>query len=130
MSLWAMMQYSNAQFQALCLILYLWTLGLIQKQISLVLLPFILVIAVVILVEETALKIYTGQSQSYRCYRIQNKLIFISVTSQRYEINILPESIMVGNDAIFKCSIPSFVTDFVYVQSASCVFRYSPSANV
>ena len=24
---------------------------------------------------------------------------------------------MVGNDAIFKCSIPSFVTDFVYVQS-------------
>ena len=109
-----MMRYSNAQFQALCLILYLWTLGLIQKQISLVLLRLILVIAV-ILVEETALKIYTGQS--YRCYRIQNKLIFISVTSQRYEINILPESIMVGNDAIFKCSIPSFVTDFVYVRS-------------
>ena len=24
---------------------------------------------------------------------------------------------MVGNDAIFKCSIPSFVTDFVFVQS-------------
>ena len=41
----------------------------------------------------------------------------ISVTSQRYEINILPESIIVGNDAVFKCSIPSFVTDFVSVQS-------------
>ena len=40
-----------------------------------------------------------------------------SVTSQRYEINILPESIIVGNDAVFKCSIPSFVTDFVSVQS-------------
>ena len=40
-----------------------------------------------------------------------------SVTTQRYEINILPESIMVGNDAIFKCSIPSFVTDFVFVES-------------
>ena len=24
---------------------------------------------------------------------------------------------MVGNDAIFKCSIPSFVTDFVSVES-------------
>ena len=24
---------------------------------------------------------------------------------------------MVGNDAIFKCSIPSFVTDFVFVES-------------
>ena len=24
---------------------------------------------------------------------------------------------MVGNDAIFKCSIPSFVTDFVFVNS-------------
>ena len=36
---------------------------------------------------------------------------------QRYEINILPESIMVGNDAIFKCSIPSFVTDFVFVDA-------------
>ena len=41
----------------------------------------------------------------------------ISVTSQRYEINILPESIIVGNDAVFKCSIPSFVTDIVSVQS-------------
>ena len=39
------------------------------------------------------------------------------MTTQRYEINILPESIMVGNDAIFKCSIPSFVTDFVFVES-------------
>ena len=41
----------------------------------------------------------------------------ILVTSQKYEINILPESIIVGNDAIFKCSIPSFVTDFVSVDA-------------
>ena len=45
------------------------------------------------------------------------RLFFISVTSQRYEINILPESIIVGNDALFKCSIPSFVSDFVYVDT-------------
>ena len=41
----------------------------------------------------------------------------LSVTNQRYEINISPESIIVGNDAIFRCSIPSFVSDFVSVDS-------------
>ena len=53
------------------------------------------------------------------CLGMCNALIgyHFSVTSQRYEINILPESIIVGNDAVFKCSIPSFVTDFVSVQS-------------
>ena len=40
-----------------------------------------------------------------------------SVTSQRYEIDILRESVIIGNDAIFKCSIPSFVSDFVSVDS-------------
>ena len=39
------------------------------------------------------------------------------VTSQRYEIDILRESVIVGNDAIFKCSIPSFVSDFVFVDT-------------
>lgn len=43
--------------------------------------------------------------------------VFFSVTAQRYEINILPESIIIGNDAIFKCSIPSFVSDFVSVET-------------
>ena len=42
---------------------------------------------------------------------------FLSVTNQKYEINISPESIIVGNDAIFKCSIPSFVTDFVFLEA-------------
>ena len=40
-----------------------------------------------------------------------------SVTNQHYEAHGLPESIIVGNDAIVKCSIPSFVTDFVSVAS-------------
>lgn len=39
------------------------------------------------------------------------------MTNQRYEINISPESVIVGNDAVFKCSIPSFVSDFVHVES-------------
>ena len=40
-----------------------------------------------------------------------------SVTAQRYEVDILRESVIVGNDALFKCSIPSFVSDFVSVPS-------------
>ena len=44
-------------------------------------------------------------------------IISISVTSQRYEIDILRESVILGNDAIFKCSIPSFVSDFVFVEN-------------
>ena len=39
------------------------------------------------------------------------------MTSQRFEIDILRESVIVGNDAIFKCSIPSFVSDFVFVET-------------
>ena len=39
------------------------------------------------------------------------------MTHQRYEINVHPESIIIGNDAILKCSIPSFVTDFIQVDS-------------
>ena len=39
------------------------------------------------------------------------------MTSQRYEIDILRESVILGNDAIFKCSIPSFVSDFVSVDT-------------
>lgn len=41
--------------------------------------------------------------------------LMFSVTQQRFEIDILRESVIVGNDALFKCSIPSFVADFVSV---------------
>ena len=40
---------------------------------------------------------------------------FFSVSSQVYETHILPESVIHGNDAILKCSIPSFVVDFVSI---------------
>ena len=36
---------------------------------------------------------------------------------QKYLIEIHNEHIILGNDAIFKCSIPSFVSDFVSVQA-------------
>ena len=55
--------------------------------------------------------------------KIRSKLSFrllitkFSVTQQRFETDILRENVIVGNDALFKCSIPSFVSDFVSVQS-------------
>ena len=39
------------------------------------------------------------------------------MTHQRYEVDILRESVLLGNDAIFKCSIPSHVSDFVLVEA-------------
>ena len=34
---------------------------------------------------------------------------------QMYETDVAKEYVILGNDAIMKCSIPSFVTDFVSV---------------
>nr|XP_024214159.1 Down syndrome cell adhesion molecule-like protein Dscam2 isoform X8 [Halyomorpha halys] len=40
-----------------------------------------------------------------------------AVVIQKYEAEILNEYVIRGNSAIMKCSIPSFVADFVYVSS-------------
>ena len=40
-----------------------------------------------------------------------------SVTSQHFEVDIFRENVIAGNDAIFKCSVPSFVSDFVTIES-------------
>ena len=45
---------------------------------------------------------------------LTSKLIF-SVSNQPYDSHTFHETVIKGNDAIFKCSIPSFVTDFVSV---------------
>ena len=45
-------------------------------------------------------------------------LIFIFlVAGQQYNAYCAPEEIISGNDAIFKCNIPSFVSDFVAISS-------------
>ena len=41
----------------------------------------------------------------------------LSVTNQHFEVDIFRESVIIGNDAIFSCSVPSFVADFVRVDS-------------
>ncbi|XP_068899443.1 cell adhesion molecule Dscam1 isoform X37 [Tenebrio molitor] len=40
-----------------------------------------------------------------------------AVVSQSYNANVMDESVLKGNTAIFKCHIPSFVSDYVYVVS-------------
>ena len=34
-----------------------------------------------------------------------------------YETHLAPESVMLWNDVLLKCSIPSFVSDFVQVEA-------------
>ena len=36
---------------------------------------------------------------------------------QSYQTEVLSEYILVGNDAIMKCQVPSFVTDFIDIVS-------------
>ena len=42
-------------------------------------------------------------------------LITISVSHQAFDCHTFHETVIRGNDAVFKCSIPSFVSDFVTV---------------
>ena len=51
---------------------------------------------------------------SYLCFM---ELFPVSVIGQGYQSEILSEHVMLSNDAIFKCAIPSFVSDFVNVES-------------
>lgn len=40
-----------------------------------------------------------------------------AVVNQYYDAEIIKEYVIRGNAAILKCSIPSFVADFVFVES-------------
>lgn len=42
---------------------------------------------------------------------------YFSVVSQYYEAQVYDMFVIRGNTAIFKCSVPSFVSDYVYVES-------------
>jgi len=47
----------------------------------------------------------------------QTQICILSAVGQTYASDVSPEYTMVGNDAIFKCKLPSFVADFVSVVS-------------
>lgn len=42
---------------------------------------------------------------------------YFSAVSQYYEAQVYDMFVIRGNTAIFKCSVPSFVSDYVYVES-------------
>lgn len=46
-----------------------------------------------------------------------NFALYVTVVNQFYGADILMEYVIRGNAAILKCSIPSFVADFVRVES-------------
>lgn len=46
-----------------------------------------------------------------------NLFLLSLVVNQQYDAEILKEYVMRGNSAILKCSIPSFVADFVFVEA-------------
>ena len=47
--------------------------------------------------------------------RNTNTNFALTVTHQFYKAGILEEYVIIGNDALLKCNIPSFVADFVRV---------------
>lgn len=42
-------------------------------------------------------------------------LIAFVVAHQRYEVDVFKETVLLGNDALMKCSIPSHVSDYLSV---------------
>ena len=51
------------------------------------------------------------------CPDVPNIILSILVTQQQYKTSAHEEYIITGNDALMKCSIPSFMSDFVFVTS-------------
>ena len=51
------------------------------------------------------------------CSNVPNIMLSVLVTQQQYKTSAHEEYIITGNDALMKCSIPSFMSDFVFVAS-------------
>lgn len=50
-------------------------------------------------------------------YLMNRKSCLVAVVGQRYAVNVMDEHVLRGNAAILKCHIPSFVAEFVEVDS-------------
>lgn len=51
------------------------------------------------------------------CLSARIETVCFTVVNQFYEAEILTEYVIRGNTAVLKCSIPSFVADFVQVEA-------------
>lgn len=58
-----------------------------------------------------------------KCYNLSIILfrfidaIRTQVVQQFYQTRVIDEFVLIGNAAILKCNLPSFVADFVYVEA-------------
>lgn len=52
-----------------------------------------------------------------KSYKKRGKRCLVAVVGQRYAVNVMDEHVLRGNAAIIKCHIPSFVAEFVDVDS-------------
>ena len=52
---------------------------------------------------------------SYFDVQIVNKILFLPAVQQTFDTEAMNEYVILGNDVIVKCSVPSFVADFVNV---------------
>ena len=64
-----------------------------------------------------ALRIRLRTASCKGLLKLSNRTPLISVVAQDYEAQILDEHVILGNAALFKCSIPSFVADFVAMEA-------------
>ena len=46
-----------------------------------------------------------------------NLYVFFSAVIQRYEVDVVKEYVIVGNDGVLKCKMASFVADYLSVVS-------------
>ena len=68
-----------------------------------------------------------NRHESYDYYRFSPRIVdivrkeiprdLVTVVGQRYAVNVMDEHVLRGNAAIIKCHIPSFVAEFVEVDS-------------
>ncbi len=67
-------------------------------------------------------------------FHIYMPAAFLLVATQQYETGSPEEYVILGNDALLKCNIPSFVADFVTVHSwedsEASIYHLSSSGSV
>ena len=56
-------------------------------------------------------------SQQVDVFHTNVKLSPFPAVSQDYQTDAFRENVILGNDVIFKCDIPSFISDFVSVEA-------------
>lgn len=113
----------NAKFQVLWLILFMLKHGLLIMVTSLPpLLPLIMVLSCENLHNSTFSSIHPCFSSHFilrQIFFVWLQLLYyiIVVVAQSYEVEADNEYVIRGNSAVMKCEIPSFVSDFVIVES-------------